>query len=52
MRISQELDSPLGQTVGYKVRFAEKLSENTYIKLMTDGILLAENAAGSIPGTV
>ena len=41
-RIAQELDSSLGQTVGYKVRFADKLSENTCIKLMTDGILLAE----------
>ncbi|HEY7087080.1 MAG TPA: ATP-dependent RNA helicase HrpA [Tepidisphaeraceae bacterium] len=41
-RIAQELDSPLGHAVGYKVRFADKLSENTYIKLMTDGILLAE----------
>jgi ATP-dependent helicase HrpA len=41
-RIAQELDSPLGQAVGYKVRFSDKLSENTCIKLMTDGILLAE----------
>jgi ATP-dependent helicase HrpA len=41
-RISDELDSPLGQTVGFKIRFADSLSENTYIKLMTDGILLAE----------
>ena len=41
-RLSQELESPLGQTVGYKVRFSDKLSENTYVKLMTDGILLAE----------
>ncbi len=41
-RLASELQSPLGQTVGYKVRFADKLSENTYIKLMTDGILLAE----------
>jgi ATP-dependent helicase HrpA len=42
MRIAQELNSPLGHAVGYKVRFSDKLSENTYIKLMTDGILLAE----------
>jgi ATP-dependent helicase HrpA len=42
MRISQELDSPLGQAVGYKVRFSDKLSDRTYVKLMTDGILLAE----------
>ncbi|MDP3715526.1 MAG: DEAD/DEAH box helicase, partial [Burkholderiales bacterium] len=41
-RIAQELKSPLGHTVGYKVRFSDKLSQNTYIKLMTDGILLAE----------
>ena len=41
-RLAQELESPLGQTVGYKVRFSDKLSENTYVKLMTDGILLAE----------
>ncbi|HEY8354806.1 MAG TPA: ATP-dependent RNA helicase HrpA [Methylophilaceae bacterium] len=41
-RIAQELQSPLGQMVGYKVRFNDKLSESSYIKLMTDGILLAE----------
>ncbi len=41
-RIAQELKSPLGQAVGYKVRFSDKVSPNTYIKLMTDGILLAE----------
>jgi len=41
-RIAQELESPLGQAVGFKVRFLDRLSENTYIKLMTDGILLAE----------
>jgi len=41
-RIAEELDSPLGQAVGFKVRFADKLSENTFVKLMTDGILLAE----------
>ncbi|MCB5190041.1 ATP-dependent RNA helicase HrpA [Methylobacillus arboreus] len=41
-RIAQELKSPLGETVGYKVRFNDRLSETTYIKLMTDGILLAE----------
>jgi len=41
-RIAQELNSLLGQTVGYKVRFNDKLSESSYIKLMTDGILLAE----------
>lgn len=41
-RIAQELDSSLGEAVGYKVRFNEKSSESSYIKLMTDGILLAE----------
>ncbi len=41
-RIAQELKSPLGQDVGYKVRFNDKLSESSYIKLMTDGILLSE----------
>jgi ATP-dependent helicase HrpA len=41
-RIAQELHSPLGQAVGYKVRFNEQVAEDTYIKLMTDGILLAE----------
>ncbi|CAG0961733.1 ATP-dependent RNA helicase HrpA [Methylophilaceae bacterium] len=41
-RIAQELQSPLGQVVGYKVRFNDKLSESSYVKLMTDGILLAE----------
>jgi ATP-dependent helicase HrpA len=41
-RIAQELKSPLGEIVGYKVRFNDKLSESSYIKLMTDGILLAE----------
>lgn len=41
-RIAAELNSPLGQAVGYKVRFTDKVSTDTYIKLMTDGILLAE----------
>lgn len=41
-RIAQELNSPLGQWVGYKVRFNESISECNYIKIMTDGILLAE----------
>ena len=41
-RIAQELDSPLGGIVGYKVRFSDQLSADTRIKLMTDGILLAE----------
>ncbi|MDD5242026.1 MAG: ATP-dependent RNA helicase HrpA [Sulfuricella sp.] len=41
-RISQELKSPLGQVVGYKVRFTDHTSPDSYVKLMTDGILLAE----------
>ena len=41
-RIAQELKSTLGQFVGYKVRFNDKVSAANYIKLMTDGILLAE----------
>jgi len=41
-RIAQELKSTLGEVVGYKVRFNDKLTESTYVKLMTDGILLAE----------
>lgn len=41
-RIAEELDSTLGETVGYRVRFTDKVSDRSYIKLMTDGILLAE----------
>lgn len=41
-RISEELNSPLGDLVGFKVRFTDKVSEKTSIKVMTDGILLAE----------
>ncbi len=41
-RIAEELDTPLGNAVGYKVRFGDRTSPDTYIKLMTDGILLAE----------
>ncbi len=41
-RVASELDSPLGHAVGYKVRFSDHISSNTYIKFMTDGILLAE----------
>ena len=41
-RIAQELKSELGGLVGYKVRFNDKVSPDTCIKLMTDGILLAE----------
>ena len=41
-RIAEELESPLGKAVGYKVRFSDHTSPDSYIKLMTDGILLAE----------
>ena len=41
-RISDELGTPLGETVGFQVRFTDKVSDKTLIKLMTDGILLAE----------
>jgi ATP-dependent helicase HrpA len=41
-RIAQELNTPLGDVVGYKVRFADKLGKGASVKLMTDGILLAE----------
>jgi ATP-dependent helicase HrpA len=41
-RIAQELKSELGRHVGYKIRFTDRVSNDTYIKLMTDGILLAE----------
>ncbi|MDP3669323.1 MAG: ATP-dependent RNA helicase HrpA [Telluria sp.] len=41
-RIAQELGSPLGEHVGFKVRFNDTLSRGASVKLMTDGILLAE----------
>ncbi len=41
-RISEEINQPLGSVVGYQVRFQDHSSDDAYIKLMTDGILLAE----------
>lgn len=41
-RIADELNVTLGSAVGYKVRFNDRIGENTLVKLMTDGILLAE----------
>ena len=41
-RVAEELQVPLGGAVGYQVRFNENVSENTAVKFMTDGILLAE----------
>ncbi|MGW0084018.1 ATP-dependent RNA helicase HrpA [Streptomyces sp. NPDC003393] len=42
-RVAEELDTPLGEAVGWKVRFTDQVDPDaTFIKLMTDGILLAE----------
>ncbi|WP_241967804.1 ATP-dependent RNA helicase HrpA [Pseudidiomarina homiensis] len=41
-RIADELQTPLGETVGYKVRFQDQTAATTAIKLVTDGMLLAE----------
>jgi ATP-dependent helicase HrpA len=41
-RIAEELQCQVGNQVGYKIRFGDHTSDNTYVKLMTDGILLAE----------
>jgi ATP-dependent helicase HrpA len=41
-RIAEELATPLGEVVGFKVRFQDRLSRDASVKLMTDGILLAE----------
>ena len=41
-RIASELKVPLGDAVGFKIRFADKVSAQTLIKVMTDGVLLAE----------
>ncbi|MDT7835975.1 ATP-dependent RNA helicase HrpA [Aquabacterium sp. OR-4] len=41
-RIAEELNSPLGEVVGFKVRFNDRLQPGASVKLMTDGILLAE----------
>ncbi|MCC6644375.1 MAG: ATP-dependent RNA helicase HrpA [Polyangiaceae bacterium] len=41
-RVAEELGSPLGADVGYKIRFDDRTSKGTYVKFMTDGVLLAE----------
>ena len=41
-RIAHQIKRPLGEEVGFKIRFADQTQDRTYIKLMTDGILLAE----------
>ncbi|MGZ4667174.1 MAG: ATP-dependent RNA helicase HrpA [Blastococcus sp.] len=43
-RIAEELDTPLGEAVGFKMRFSDHVSDSTLVKLMTDGVLLAEIA--------
>lgn len=44
-RVAEELRTPLGAAVGYQVRFTDRVGEDTRIKFMTDGILLAEIAS-------
>src|SRR5690606_5768161 len=44
-RVAEELGTPLGGAVGYQVRFTENVGEDTAVKFMTDGILLAEIAS-------
>ena len=41
-RIAEELGTELGDTVGYQVRFTDRTSKQSRVKVMTDGILLAE----------
>ncbi|MFO7903935.1 MAG: ATP-dependent RNA helicase HrpA [Pirellulaceae bacterium] len=41
-RLAEEIGAPLGQDVGFKIRFTDRTRPETYVKLMTDGILLAE----------
>ncbi|MCZ2838286.1 ATP-dependent RNA helicase HrpA [Modestobacter sp. VKM Ac-2985] len=41
-RIAEEIGSPLGDVVGWKVRFTDEVGDRTLVKLMTDGVLLAE----------
>jgi len=44
-RIAQELGEDMGRSVGYKIRFRDKTSPQAFIKIMTDGMLLAETQA-------
>ncbi|TGJ96482.1 hypothetical protein DLJ96_09625, partial [Actinotalea fermentans ATCC 43279 = JCM 9966 = DSM 3133] len=41
-RIAEEIGTPLGEIVGYQVRFTDQSSDQTLVKVMTDGILLAQ----------
>ena len=45
-RLAEELGVPFGGPVGYKVRFTDRVSDGTLVKLMTDGVLLAELHGG------
>jgi ATP-dependent helicase HrpA len=47
-RIADELNTPLGEVVGYKVRFQDRLQPGASVKLMTDGILLAETQTDAL----
>src|SRR3979490_2108503 len=50
-RIAQELKAELGGAVGYKIRFTDRVGPRSYIKIMTDGILLAETQGDRALGT-
>jgi len=47
-RIAEELGTPLGEVVGYKVRFHDRIGKDASVKLMTDGILLAETQTDAL----
>ncbi|MES2354193.1 MAG: ATP-dependent RNA helicase HrpA [Pseudomonadota bacterium] len=47
-RLAQELRTKLGEGVGYKIRFTDKIRPESYVKVMTDGILLAETQGDSV----
>ncbi|MDH4288128.1 MAG: ATP-dependent RNA helicase HrpA [Aquincola sp.] len=49
-RIAEELNTPLGEVVGFKVRFQDRVQRGASIKLMTDGILLAETQSDPLLG--
>ena len=51
-RIAEELDSPLGEAVGFKMRFTDQVSDSTLVKLMTDGVLLADIQRAYLDGTL
>ncbi|MBW1820435.1 MAG: ATP-dependent RNA helicase HrpA [Deltaproteobacteria bacterium] len=46
-RIAEELGEKIGRSVGYKIRFKDRTRHDSYIKIMTDGILLAETLSDS-----